>query len=204
MNDLQKIFQFISKVGELKSTLRYSTLPSGRKESTAEHTWRMVLLSFIVLEEFDLNIDTKKAIKMAIIHDLPECISGDYDSYKVHSGELSKKQKEINELKAIKSLKNILPSKTGDEIYALWLEYEKGETRESKFVKAMDKIETLIQFSETGHKIYLNGHDFLAKYADEHVKNFPEIKEFLAIVKKELKKEYIKGGFPWKKEYDLT
>jgi len=74
-------------------------------------------------------------------------------------------------------------------------------TPEARFVKALDKIETLTQIAEAGHKIY-DAPEFIANYADQAVRNFPLLEGMLKIVKRKLKAEFKKGRILWKKEYD--
>jgi putative hydrolase of HD superfamily len=200
--NLLKIFDFLHQTEKLKSTLRYNTTTSGRKESSAEHSWRLALMTFLVADELHLDLDVCRSIKIALVHDLAEAIAGDWDSYRVASRELSKADKEKAEHVAMKKFKELLPKEQGEEIFNLWLEYEEQKTKEAKYIKALDKIETLIQFAETGYEIYHDALDHIAFYADKQVKEIPELREILIIVKEELKREYEKGNLPWKPEYD--
>ena len=200
--DLLKIFDFLHQVENFKSTLRIPVTKSGRQESAAEHTWRVSLMAFLVAEEFNLDINIFHATKIAIVHDLAECITGDYCSYDVFIGKLSKTKKEKEEKEAMKKLQKTLSEKSGDMIYNLWKEYENQKTKEAKYIKALERIETLTQFIETDPLKY-KGVDYTAIYADDAVKNFPQLKDFLVIIKKRLKEAYKRGGVSWKKEYDL-
>ena len=42
----------------------------------------------------------------------------------------------------------MLPPNRSTSLIALWEEYNEGETKESKLVKALDKIETIIQHNQ--------------------------------------------------------
>jgi putative hydrolase of HD superfamily len=112
-----------------------------------------------------------------------------------------KREKEKLEIRAINKLQQILPEHTGKEISELWNEYNECATKEAKFVKALDKIETLTQLAESGYKTY-DKPEFIANYANKAVKDFPELLAMLKILKKKLKKEFDKGNIPWKEEYD--
>jgi 5'-deoxynucleotidase YfbR-like HD superfamily hydrolase len=94
-------------------------------------------------------------------------------------------------------IRGMLPEKTGEDIYNLWQEYEKASTKEGKFVKGLDKSETLTQLVEAGYTTY-DKPDFIADYTEEAIKNFPELKNLLLIVRDKLKMEFVKGGFVWK------
>lgn len=201
MENLEKIFSFFCQAGKLKDVLRYNEKKNGTKESVADHSWRLALMAFSAAEELEINVDILKSIKLAIVHDIAESITGDIDAVLIMEGKVSKEEKKKKEIIAMEQIKSIAPEKTGVEIYNLWDEYEKNETKEAKFIKALDKLETLMHLVESGHKTY-DKPDFIPTYADEAVKNFPELLPMLKIVKRKLKEEFIKGGFEWKEEYD--
>lgn len=73
---LSGIIQFIQNAERLKSTLRSGHTSQGRPESTAEHSWRLCLLVTLFDRELG-DCDRLKLIKMCIVHDLGEAISGD-------------------------------------------------------------------------------------------------------------------------------
>lgn len=200
-DNLNKVFDFLHQIEALKSTLRYCVTKTGRQESTAEHSWRLALTTFIVAKELKLDLDVSHAVKVALVHDIAESITGDIDYIKIQRGEVTKEEKQKLEIEAINKLQTLLPNELGKEIYELWREYEDSLTKEARFIKALDKIETLTQLVESGYKTYDNI-DLIANYADNAVKNFPELANMLKILKQKLKKEYEKGNFPWKEEYD--
>ncbi|MCX6815156.1 MAG: HD domain-containing protein [Candidatus Aenigmarchaeota archaeon] len=199
--DLEKLFDFLHKIENLKSTLRYNQTKTGRKESSAEHSWRLALTTFIVAEELKLSIDINRSIKIALVHDIAEAVTGDIDAVLIAEGKFSEKDKEKLEIKAIHQLQQILPEPIGKEILQLWTEYNDCVTKEAKFVKALDKIETLTQLAESGYKTY-DKPQFIANYANKSVKDFPELLDMLRIVKRKLRKEFDKGNIPWYEEYN--
>ncbi len=197
--NIEKIFDFLHVVSDLKKTKRYGDYDI-EGDSGSDHSWRLALMTFIYSDELCLDIDVLKAVKIAIVHDLPEAITGDIDYGEIYKGNISKEEKQKNEIEAINKLKNILPEKIGKEIIELWEEYEYSRSREALFVKALDKIETISYIVEKG-KNY-SDEDLVATYIDKHVKNFPELKPVLRELKKRLKIEFEKRGIEWKEEYD--
>ncbi|MBN2567018.1 HD domain-containing protein [Candidatus Woesearchaeota archaeon] len=198
---LGRIFSFLHTIESLKSTLRYSSTTSGRKESSAEHSWRLALTSFVVAEELSLQVDVLRTMKLALIHDLPEAITGDIDAIKFYEGSFSRERKRALEAEAIATLRGLLPPRSAAELSSLWDEYARQESPEARFVNALDKIETTTQLYETGHTIY-DKPEFIANYADDAVKAFPELGGMLKVLKRKLKAEFKKGGIPWKPGYD--
>lgn len=201
-NNLNKIFNFLDEIENLKSTVRYIYTQSGRQESAAEHSWRLALLAFVLAQELKLKLDILRATEMALVHDLPEAITGDIDAVQIAEGKVLKADKQKQEKEAIEKIAHLLPLERGKEIYNLWQEYEESKTVEARFIKALDKIETLTQLSESGYKTY-DKPEFIANYADQAVKKFSELVPVLKIIKEKLKKEFQKGNIPWKKEYKI-
>jgi len=200
--NLDKLFNFLKIAGQLKNTLRFTEIDfSGRRESSADHSWRLALMTFMVAEELSLEINIEKAVRIALVHDLAESLTGDIDALLIARGDISAEEKDANELKAMLRIKKSLPDNLAGEIFALWEEYEDGKTEEARFVKALDKLETMTQLVELGYKVY-DAPDFIPTYADKHVENFPALAPLLKTVKRNLKREYSKGGLEWREEYD--
>ena len=138
----QNYLNFLHESGNLKSTER-----TGWKrrfvpnfESVADHSWRMSLISMTF---FDLpkNVDRNLAIKMSIIHDLPECKVGDL----VTGIDIDEKSKHEKERSALNSLCSNLRS---DDLKNIYNEYEERKTATAKFVKDLDRLEMACQAFE--------------------------------------------------------
>lgn len=168
---MKKLVKFFVEVGKLKRMPRRGWVIREIKnpETIAEHIFRVALMSWILadLKKEDLNIE--RLIKMALIHDLCEIYAGDttpYDSIlpkdKKKLRELvktwprfSKKEKQrlVNnkfkkEKKSLNKIIEELPLKLKKEIRNLWIDYEKGLTREGRFFKQMDRLENFLQAME--------------------------------------------------------
>lgn len=191
MINLIKILNFLHEAEKLKTIKRkVSISDNSRKESPAEHTWRMCLMIILLVKELKLEVDIEKTLKIAILHDLVEVYA--WDEWIINKNDIDKintiKQKETESAEKIFSL---LPNNISDEFKKCWLEYEEWNTKESKFVKAIDKIEVIIQRIDLWvknferHDIY----DVLLSWADKPVNNFPELDNFWELVKKELKNQ---------------
>lgn len=91
------------------------------------------------------TIDTNKCIKLALIHDLAEARVGDITP---HCG-VSDQDKYTLELTTMEEIRDMLGCTVGgDEIVALWKEYEEGSTQEAKLLKDLDKLEMILQAQE--------------------------------------------------------
>jgi len=202
MGDVESIIRFFYQLEGLKKTYRYKEAKDMPPESTADHTWKLSLMAYAVAEELELDINRYHAMELALVHDLPEIVTDDYDAILVFDGKVSKQKKHDMEKRAMEAITAILPEKLGKKIYDLWWEYEECKTREAKYIKALDKLEALSHIIRMGWKTF-DRPDFIPIYAAGSVNNFPELKPMLVILKRDLKAEYAKGNIPWKPEYDL-
>ena len=108
-------------------------------ESVADHTFRMTLMAMII---GDINnLDTCKMIRMAILHDLGEAITGDL----LPQEKINKKQEEEN---AMEQILNLLPKKISMQYSSVWRELKMGLSLEAKLVKQIDRFEMAFQALE--------------------------------------------------------
>lgn len=140
---IKNVISFHKKAEKLKTTTRHSWLTdSSRQESVAEHSWMLGLLAMILSDKIDSKIDLLKVLKMVIVHDLAESVTGDIPSHEISARQTNKYE---SEKKALASVVESLPPEKAEEILALWEEFEKKETPEAKFGNALDKIEAVMQ-----------------------------------------------------------
>eukprot|EP01104_Vermistella_antarctica_P001373 TRINITY_DN11417_c0_g1_i1.p1 TRINITY_DN11417_c0_g1~~TRINITY_DN11417_c0_g1_i1.p1 ORF type:complete len:214 (+),score=42.73 TRINITY_DN11417_c0_g1_i1:52-642(+) len=140
------VLKFLLLVGKIKRVKRTGWVNNRIEdpESVADHMYRMGLLSFLIK---DPAIDRERCMKLAIVHDLAECIVGDITP---HDG-VTKEDKYELEMNAMQDIANSLGSDyvdLGTELKELWLEYETASSKEAKVVKDLDKFEMLMQAYE--------------------------------------------------------
>ena len=141
MERFQAKIDFILEVDKMKSVIRQTYIADGtRKENDAEHSWHMALMCVVFSEYANEKIDVLKAVKMAMIHDLVEIDAGDTYAYDSEHN----KTKEMREKVAADRIFGLLPKELEDEFRGLWEEFEAQETKESKFVNAIDKVQPLL------------------------------------------------------------
>ncbi|MCA9661572.1 MAG: HD domain-containing protein [Myxococcales bacterium] len=122
----------------LKELARAGWLRAGvaAPESVAAHSWGVAWLVLVLAPP---SIDRGRALAIAVIHDLAEVDVGDVTPYDGVSQEEKRRQEEA----AIEELVGGLPG--GDELRALWLEYEDQSSPEGRFVKACDRLDMALQ-----------------------------------------------------------
>jgi len=139
---LSKQISFIKEIDKIKYIQRKTKLfNSDRCENDAEHSWHLAMMTIVLAEHSDTPIDVLKVLKMVLIHDIVEIDAGDifmYDTQKSHTNT-------ENERMAAIRIFGLLPTEQGDELIAIWEEFETGVTNEAKFAKSMDRFEPLLQ-----------------------------------------------------------
>lgn len=184
----KNILTFLHEAENLKSVLRHSWLSSGRRESVAEHTWRMALMAIVLHQNLKNKPDLLKTLKMVLVHDLGEIYAGDIWAFKK-----AKANKLKLEEAAIKKIVKSLEPKIRKELIKLWQEAEAGNTKEAKFVKALDRLEVLIQHNEADIK-HLNRKELKFNFVHglEQCAYDPFLKNMRQLLNKEFLKNYKK------------
>lgn len=149
---IQSYMKLIHLAERLKMELRHSWLSNGRQESVAEHSWRLALMVILFAPHLEQPIDVEKALKMAVLHDLVEAITGDIPTFEESERQ---RNKQIEEQKAIRQIREILNDAVGEEIYTVWCEFESLLSYEAKFVNALDKVEVIIAHTEADISTWL-------------------------------------------------
>lgn len=75
-HNLDGKLDFLRQAEKLKSVTRSAHTSTGRRESTAEHSWRLALLALVFEQELG-DVDICKVLKLCLVHDLGEALSGD-------------------------------------------------------------------------------------------------------------------------------
>ena len=67
---------FFRAAGALKDMTRNSWSAGGRRESVAEHSWRLTLMALTLADAWP-GLDHRRLLELLIVHDLGEAIRGD-------------------------------------------------------------------------------------------------------------------------------
>lgn len=146
---LQKQMDFIVEMDKTKQIVRQTYLSDGsRKENDAEHAWHLALMTYLLREYAEKEIDITKTMLMVLIHDLVEIDAGDTYAYD-EKGNLDKEEREK---KAAARIFPILPTDQAQELQKLWEEFEENQTPEAKFAHTMDNLQPLLLNDASGGK----------------------------------------------------
>lgn len=125
----------------LKDATRHGYSSGGRRESVAEHSWRITLMAFFLRDEFP-EVDMDRVMKMCLIHDLGECFTGDIPAF------LKTDADEQQEEQMLFDWVHSLPEPYSTEMESLYAEMSALETQEARIYKALDKMEAVLQHNE--------------------------------------------------------
>ncbi|XP_076612391.1 5'-deoxynucleotidase HDDC2 [Chaetodon auriga] len=140
---MSNMLRFMKLIGQLKRVPRTGWVYRNVKkpESVSDHMYRMAMMSLTIT---DPTVDKDRCIKLALVHDMAECIVGDI----APSDNISKAEKHRREEEAMRHLSGLLPEGLKQEIYGLWEEYETQSSAEARLVKQFDLLEMILQAHE--------------------------------------------------------
>ena len=97
-------------------------------ESVADHTFSMAIIGMVLSDS--KNYDTEKILKMILLHDLAESVTGD-----ITPDKKPKNEKIILENKIMKDILANLPKQIQTSYFKIWEEYQENKSSDSKFVR---------------------------------------------------------------------
>ncbi|XP_070413091.1 5'-deoxynucleotidase HDDC2 isoform X4 [Equus przewalskii] len=132
--------------------------------------YRMAVMALVTKDE---HLNKDRCVRLALVHDMAECIVGDI----APADNIPKEEKHRREEEAMKQLTRLLPEDLRKELYELWEignwtrrldqtqfdpfvktvddvgffhreEYETQSSAEARFVKQLDQCEMILQASE--------------------------------------------------------
>lgn len=173
---IEKVLGFLHTAEQLKCNTRHSWTSSGRRESVAEHTFRLMVFAWLVREDFP-ELDMERVMQMCLFHDFGEAVTGDIPAF-----EKTAEDQKIEET-AVEGLLKTLPDRQREELTSLFSEMEEQKTPEAKLYKALDKLEALIQHNEADIATWLPlEYELQFTYGRKETDEFPCIKELRGAV----------------------
>ncbi len=137
----ERLLDTLHTTERLKDVTRHSYTSGGRRESVAEHSWRLALMAFFLRDAFP-EADLDKVIRMCLIHDLGEAFTGDIPSF------LKTAADEDREERLLLRWTAALPAPYAEEMTALYQEMAALQTPEARIYKALDNMEAVLQHNE--------------------------------------------------------
>ncbi|MFV0259965.1 MAG: GNAT family N-acetyltransferase [Acidimicrobiales bacterium] len=138
---------FVLELDRLKSVIRRSLLvDAGRHENTAEHSWHLAMMAMVMGGWAEPGTDLIRALKMVLVHDIVEIDAGDVY---VYASDRDAEVKEAAERRAAERIFGLL-GPVGDDLAALWEEYEERATPTARFAYAIDRLQPLLLNAGSG------------------------------------------------------
>lgn len=175
----RELIDFTNFIGKLKTTYRHCYTSENRQESVADHSWRIALMAMLCEDEFP-DVDINKVIKMCLIHDFGEAVTGDIPAF------YKTEEHEDTEEKAIDKLLKRLPDPVEKELSLLFDEMEELKTPEAKLWKSLDNMEAVIAHNESDISTWLPlEYSLNLTYGEENVAWSEWTKELKAEINKD-------------------
>ncbi len=132
------------EINHLKQLYRQGWLRAGISreacESVAEHIFGMAMLAWLVIGAgLAEGVDREKTLRMVLAHELGEIYVGDI----IPSDGVPAEEKQRLEREAVEKVTGRLPG--GEELAALWEEFEAGQTPEARLTRQLDRLEMALQ-----------------------------------------------------------
>lgn len=146
---LDKQYNFFREIDKEKFIMRQTYKSDAMtKENDAEHAWHMAIMTILLSEYANEEIDVLKTVTMLLIHDIVEIDAGDTYAY----DEAAKETQRERECAAADRIFTLLPEDQGTKFRQLWEEFEEGETPEARFARTMDNLQPMMLNDATGGK----------------------------------------------------
>lgn len=132
---------FFKNVQNLKNIPRQgwiNKLNLKNPESVADHSFSVSMMAMVFSDM--MKLDTEKIIKMSLLHDLAESQIGD-----ITPDQMSKENKIQIENDAMVKILSSLDDDLSQNYQSLWNDYLNEESKESKLLHQIDKIEMAFQ-----------------------------------------------------------
>lgn len=179
IHEYRNLIAFVKELENLKDMTRTAWTKEGRRESVAEHSWRLTVFAMALENDFP-DIDFNKVLRLCLVHDLGEAYEGDVSAIIAVDPEDKLKKEEA----ALFRLTAPLPESVQNTFRNLWREYTSGATNEAKLVKALDKMETIIQHNQGSNPLDFD-YEFNLKYGKEYSLYHPVITAIREIIDRE-------------------
>ena len=137
---LRRQLAFLAELDRLKSVVRQSPIVNrSRKENSAEHSWHLAMFA-LVLADSAPGVDALHAMKLLLVHDIVEIDAGDAP---IHVAGRNMVALARSEQQAAERIFGLLPPGQGQELLALWTEFEEARTPAARLAKALDRLQPL-------------------------------------------------------------
>ena len=132
--------RFVDAALDLKDVRRQGWVDAGLEhpESVADHSYSAAVIAMLISDH--AGLDTERVVKMALLHDLAEGVTGD-----IVPGSMDPDEKHRLEREAMHRILDGLPERLKDAYGAIWREYVSAQTPEARLVHDADRLDMGLQ-----------------------------------------------------------
>jgi 5'-deoxynucleotidase YfbR-like HD superfamily hydrolase len=198
MEKLTELIEYFQGMDSFDNMVRYSKHHSEVRQRDPAHCYFVGLIADYLIETLNLDLDYKKVRQLIDHHD--QCELGWKNDFEAEYIAIDAKYAAEKDLVERRNIEKQAQRYNNPKMKALWEEYAKGETREAKFVRAVDKIES------SNHKLARHLSKigkFTATHPNDFIKEFTELMPFWQEFQNYMAKKYTERGIEWKEEYNI-
>ncbi len=163
---IDRFMEVMDLAEKLKNNTRHSWTSSGRRESVAEHSWRLMMMAYFCQDEFP-ELDMNKVLEMCLLHDMGEAFTGDIPAFEKSEADTK------NESRILEEWTASLPEPYRTRMGELYREMDALETPEARLYKALDKMEAVLQHNQADLSTWLSlEYDLQLTYGKEETEAF--------------------------------
>ncbi|MGO2339212.1 MAG: HD domain-containing protein [Psychrobacter sp.] len=175
---IDDVTHFLLELDALKRVNRRSYVTgTTRKENSAEHSWHLAMACWSIAEQFELDVNHEKLLKLTLVHDLGEIDAGDTFLYAS-----TRSTAHVEEREGIARLQAERGNGIAD-LCEVWEEQETGDSKETQLLKVVDRLLPFLLNLNTEGKTWIelgvtrsqvsNAHNFIKE-------SFPSIHDWLS------------------------
>ncbi|EKU71322.1 HD family hydrolase [Selenomonas sp. F0473] len=144
----EQYLEIVHCIAGLKERTRHAWTKDGRRESVAEHSWRLALMAYFLRDRFP-SADLTRVLLMCLLHDMGEVFTGDIPTFEKTDADRTRER----------CLRDAwissLPPPYADEARSLFQEMDTAKTEEARLVRALDRMEAVITHNEGDPRTWL-------------------------------------------------
>ena len=146
MKEENSLVEFVfQQCNRMSCIIRYNNTPKLTPESVAEHSYYVAFLAMLLGDYFSdrgMVINKEKLMKMALLHDVEEIISGDIIKI-LKAGDFKEALDKLNR-RSMQYLCDVLSGRKAAEYYKVWEETKAKVSIEARIIDLVDMLSCMI------------------------------------------------------------
>ncbi len=139
MNTIDELIELSRLLGTFGQIKRAVLLPNGEPETDSHHSFALALIAYELAQQYAPELEAKRILLYALVHDLPELITGDMITLTASAEELNQKA----QADALAVEETAAQLTAAPYIVQALREYEGRVNDEALFVYWLDKMITI-------------------------------------------------------------